>query len=323
LKLRIAVDGFGRIGRALVRELLDKPDISLVLIHDIMTIEMAKYLLKYDSTHGNLTYGIDIKDNCMTINQHTITYGEIEATHDIDIVFVSHGQETNLQSYRDIGVKRVVLSSMPSDDIPVFAVGINHLMYNNQTIFSAGSCTTNALALLLKDLDETFCIQSGHVTSIHSYTTDQNLLDGRYDGEIERSRAAAINMIPVESGVAKNLSKLLPHLENKIIGTGVRVPTENVSMLDISLILMDESSLKKYQDFFISVEKKYAPWLKIDTDNKVSRDYYGDRAVISLSLNKMQYNSATKNLHITAWHDNEVGYVTGMVAMIDTIKQGL
>jgi glyceraldehyde 3-phosphate dehydrogenase len=327
LKLRIAIDGFGRIGRSLFREILDNSEYEVVHISDLMSLEMAHYLLKYDSVHGRLQHKSSFEDNRLFINGLAIEYGPITQNNKIDILFVCHNEYTSIDTllpYQKMGIKRVILSSMPSDDMPVFSMGINHNNYNNETIFSTGSCTTNALGLILQEIDTTFSLQSGNITSIHSYTSDQNILDASYNGsEFQKSRAAAINIIPVNSGVTSNLKKLLPNIAPKLMGHGVRVPTENVSMLDISLILEKENHLNDFKIHFKKMAIKYSPWLKIDLDNKVSRDYIGDKASVSVSLNKLQYNVATKNLHIVAWHDNEIGYVAAMVAMIKKIEEGL
>jgi len=281
--MKIAINGFGRIGRNVVRALLERNDIELVAINDIMPIENAAYLLKHDTIRGEIE-DVEIINGFLKIKDHFVKYST--ASHpkecdfsEADVVIEATGKflnSTDAKEHIKGNVKRVIISAPASDDTPTFVFGVNHKEYKGQEIISNASCTTNCLAPIAKILDEKYGIISGFMTTIHSYTMDQKLLDAPNLRDIRRSRAAASNIIPTFTGAAKAIYKVLPNLKGKLDGRSVRVPVNNVSLMDLTLQLdcnVNANEINELIEFHANTDFKGI--IGIDKEYRVSSDING------------------------------------------------
>ncbi len=315
MALKIAINGFGRIGRAVMRIASTRDDIEVVAINDMADEAMMLHLLKYDSVHGSF----DADFEGITISQESDPKNLDFAASSAELVLECSGlflTHELVKTHIEKGVKKVILSAPTEDKVtPTFVMGVNHEKYNGEAIISNASCTTNCLAPIANILDAAYGIEKGLMTTIHSYTNDQNLLDVKHNRDIRRSRAAAINMIPTTTGAAKALSRVLPQLKGKLDGTSIRVPTPDVSMVDLTLHL----SKKTTQDEVIALfnekaNSEYAGLLLIDKDKRVSQDFVGSSfsAIVAEDLIQVMGEDM---LGIRAWYDNEWGYSNRLLDM--------
>jgi len=322
--MRVAINGFGRIGRNLLRVLANR-DIEVSAINDIMPIDRAYYLAKYDTIRGS--FDIKKEDNFLIVNDKKIKYTSFshpkEIEFDADIVIEATGKflDSNSCSYYLKSAKKVIISAPATDDTPTYVYGINHKNYKNEKIISNASCTTNCLAPIAMILDKHFKIKEGFITTIHSYTMDQKLLDAPNLRDIRRSRAAASNIIPTFTGAAKAIYKVLPNLKNKLDGRSVRVPVNNVSLLDFAVCLEKEVSKEEINEIL----KEYANStlkgiLAIDNEFLVSSDINGrsESSIVAIDLTQTNKNLAK----IFAWYDNEWGYANRLADMCEYIYRG-
>ncbi|NPA11456.1 MAG: type I glyceraldehyde-3-phosphate dehydrogenase [Epsilonproteobacteria bacterium] len=317
--MKIAINGFGRIGRNLLRAAL-KQGVDVVAINDIMPLQNALYLAKFDTIRG----GLDVKaqDNGMICDGKFIRYSTFSHPKecefgDADVVIECSGRFLSSQDVKyhlDKGAKRVIISAPASDDTPTFVLGVNHNEYNGEKIISNASCTTNCLAPIAKVLDTHIGIKSGFITTVHSYTMDQKLLDSPNLRDIRRSRAACSNIIPTFTGAAKAIYKVLPNLKGKLDGRSVRVPVNNVSLLDFAVMFERKSSVEEINSLLINAaENELKGIVAIDNEYKVSSDINGasESAVVAVDLTQCNKELAK----IFAWYDNEWGYANRLVEM--------
>ncbi|WP_199768132.1 MULTISPECIES: type I glyceraldehyde-3-phosphate dehydrogenase [unclassified Helicobacter] len=320
--MKIALNGFGRLGRSITRVISMQSDMELVAINDPSSWEILSYLLEHDSTHGKFSKDVLFQDNELYIDNRKIrTSNETDPQKldfsDADVVIESSGKfllEAELKHHIEKGVKKVILSAPSLDCMPTFVLGINHQDYDNQPIISNASCTTNCLAPICYILDKHFKIQSGNIITIHSYTNDQNLLDSAHRNDKRRSRAAATNIIPTTTGAAKNLYKVLPNLKDKLHGHSLRVPVLDVSMLDLNLNLEKTPSLSTLNDLFLSyAQNELKGILAIDEKYGVSSDFLGNAhsSIIAKDLSFCIQNL----VKIMAWYDNEWGYSNRIIEL--------
>ena len=318
-KVRIGINGFGRIGRGFVRCLAAQKDaFDLVLINDLTDVGTLAHLLKHDSVHGPFPGTVEVKDGQLVINGDTV---KISAQKDpaqipwkdagVDIVIESTGKFVDKEGagkHLAGGAKKVIISAPAKSPDVTLCVGINLEMYKpaEHNIISNASCTTNCLAPLAKVLHENFGIVSGLMTTIHSYTNDQQILDLPHK-DLRRARAAALSMIPTTTGAAKALKEVLPAMAGKLDGLAIRVPTPNVSLVDLVVRLERPADAKTINDTF---RKAAAGPLKgilqVVDEPLVSCDFNGDRHSSSLDA---QLTSVTGDMaKVMAWYDNEMGY---------------
>ena len=329
--LKIAINGFGRIGRSLTRVAAFQEDIEIVAINDITDLDMMLYLLKYDSVHGNLDTKISkIDEKTISINNNKIKIfnkadpKELDfGSLGVDVVFEATGiflTQKEVQHHIDKGVKRVILTAPTKDEItPTFVIGVNEKEYNNQKIISNASCTTNCLAPIAMLLDRYFGIEKGLMTTIHSYTNDQNLLDSKHHGDIRRSRASAINMIPTSTGAAKAVDLVLPQLKGKLHGQSVRVPTPDVSMMDLNLVVSKKTSKDELSAIFQQAsEDELKNILFLDKEKMVSQDILG-LSYSTIVANDLLQVIDGDMIKIMAWYDNEWGYSNRLIEMAQYI----
>lgn len=319
-KIRVAINGFGRIGRLVLRAALEsgRRDIEFVAVNDISPIEQNVYLLQYDSVHGKLPMAVTQKDDYILVgNQKIKCLSERDPAKlpwkqlKIDIVMECTGLFTSADKARvhiDCGAKRVLVSapSVGADKTIVFGVNENKLT-KKDIIVSNASCTTNCLAPVLNILDKKFGIKSGWMTTVHAYTGDQQLLDKNHK-DFRRARAANLSMIPTSTGAAKAIGLVLPKLDGKMDGISVRVPTPDVSLIELVLNMNKKVSVESVNKTFIANQS-----LILDCSEKplVSVDYTHDShsAIVDTSLTKVVDNNV---LHISAWYDNEWGFSNRM-----------
>lgn len=323
MAIKIAINGFGRIGRCVTRIVLNRDDIELVAINDIASIDMMHYLLENDSIHGNFD-GVTIEDNNFLYkNQRIKIFHERDFNKlnfgDVDVVFECSGLflTTDTTSHHlEKGVKKVILSAPTKDSlINTYVLGANEHLYSGEKIISNGSCTTNALAPIAKIIDEHFGIEKGLMSTIHSYTNGQSLIDSALGSDKRRSRAAGINMIPTTTGAAKAISLVLPNLDGKLHGQSVRVPTADVSMVDLTLKVSKKTSANEINALF----REYAQntlrgIIAVDDKFRVSSDFINS-SYSSITASDLTQVIDGDLIKIMSWYDNEWGYSNRLIEM--------
>jgi len=320
--MKIALNGFGRIGRNVVRALLQRDGIELVAINDLMNIELAAYLIKNDTVRG-IFEDVEVLDkDTLKIGEHIVKYSQAETPFECDfseadVVIEATGKFLNSEyakGHLKGNVKKVIISAPATDDTPIYVLGVNHNEYKGESIISNASCTTNALAPIIKILDEKYGVEKGFITTIHSYTMDQKLLDAPNNRDIRRSRAAASNIIPTFTGAAKAIYKVLPNMKGRLDGRSVRVPVNNVSLIDLVVDLNKDvipGEINELIKFHANTDLKGI--LGIDENYLVSSDINGrsESAVVALDLTQVNQNM----LKLFAWYDNEWGYSNRLLDM--------
>ena len=326
MALKVAINGFGRIGRCVARIIANRDDVELVAINDTADRAMTKQLLQYDSVHGTFNHNVEILDGDRLVIGDKIV--QLFSTRDPkELPFAKFGADVVLectgamltqekaQTFIDNGIKKVVMSAPAKDDTPTFVLGVNAHMYKGQAIISNASCTTNCLGPIAKVLDDAFGIQKGLMTTIHAYTNDQNILDVKHSKDLRRARAAAINMIPTTTGAAKAIGLVLPHLQGKLHGQSVRVPTPNVSMVDLNVLISKPTSKDEINALLKEKSKnELAGILAVDESFRVSQDFQTSSfsSVVAADLTQVIDGDMVK---IMAWYDNEWGYSVRLVDM--------
>jgi len=325
MALKIAINGFGRIGRSVARIIAKRNDVELVAVNDTASADMIEYLSKFDSVHGTFDKNIKIEDGYLNIGNEKAKLFSDREPKNLD--FSKYGAEVVLectgvfltkdkaQVHIDNGIKKVIFSAPAKDDTPTFVLGVNADKYDNQNIISNASCTTNCLGPIAKIIDDNFTIVKGLMTTIHSYTNDQSILDVKHSKDKRRARAAAVNMIPTTTGAAKAIGLVLPHLKGKLHGQSVRVPTPNVSMVDLNVILKKGTSKDEINNIFREyANSKLKNILAVDEEYRVSQDFQGDAnsSIVALDLTQVIENDMLK---VMSWYDNEWGYSNRLVEM--------
>ena len=326
MALKIAINGFGRIGRCVARITATRSDVEIVAINDMASMDMMLYLLKNDSVHGTFKGNVEQIDNeNISINGKKIrvfsdrdpknlNFAECGA----DVVLECTGvflSQKDAQIHIDKGIKKVLFSAPAKDDTPTFVIGVNEHLYAGQKIVSNASCTTNCLGPIAKVLDDAFGIQKGLMTTIHSYTNDQNILDVKHSKDKRRARAGAINMIPTTTGAAKAIGLVLPQLKGKLHGQSVRVPTPNVSMVDLNVIVKRKTTIEEVTAVFNkAAEGSFSGIILMDKEMRVSQDFVGCEysSIVAEDLTQVIEGDMVK---IMAWYDNEWGYSTRLIDM--------
>lgn len=324
--MKIAINGFGRIGRPSLKIAFEKEGIEVAAINDLTDIKTAVHLLKYDSSFGRYDHEViaDEKNSEIIIDGTRIKYlsekdpeklpwGELG----VDVVLECTGVfETKEDAGKHIkaGTKKVVLSAPAKDDTPVYLLGVNEKEYQGEDVISNGSCTTNCLAPMIKVLDENFGVEKGFMTTTHSYTNDQRVLDLPHN-DLRRARAAALSIIPTTTGAAKTVGKVLKQLSGKLDGIALRVPTPVVSITDFVCTLKKEASkeeiIKAFKDSASNI-------LGVTEEPLVSMDFKGDphSTIVDLPLTMAQGNLAK----VVGWYDNEWGYSNRLVEMAEYVS---
>ncbi|MCR9265831.1 MAG: type I glyceraldehyde-3-phosphate dehydrogenase [Flavobacteriaceae bacterium] len=326
-KLKIGINGFGRIGRLVFRATVKRDNVDVVAINDLLDVEHLAYLLEYDSVHGRFDGTIEIKDGNLIVDGKTI---RITAERDpknlkwdevgADVVAECTGIFTTLETAQyhiDGGAKKVVISA-PSKDAPMFVMGVNHQdVKASDTIISNASCTTNCLAPLAKVLDDEFGIEEGLMTTVHATTATQMTVDGPSRKDYRGGRSALLNIIPAATGAAKAVTKVIPALEGKLTGMAFRVPTADVSVVDLTVRLEKETSYEEIKKAFKkAADGELAGILGYTDEAVVSQDFVGDtRTSIFDAGAGIELNS--KFFKVVSWYDNETGYSNKLVDLAE------
>ncbi|MDX9967145.1 MAG: type I glyceraldehyde-3-phosphate dehydrogenase [Sulfuricurvum sp.] len=324
MALKVAINGTGRIGIIVAKIIAERSDIELVALNTTAKPDMLEYLLKFDSVHR----GIDAK----VIDDQTIQIGgkNVRMFNDRNIDNVDFGsagaevviectgkfldQESCAKHLKN-GVKKVIMSAPAKDDSPTYVFGVNSDQYKGEAIISNASCTTNCLGPITKVLDDAFGIENGLMTTIHSYTNDQNILDVKHSKDPRRARAAAMNMIPTSTGAAKAIGKVMPHLQGKLNGYAMRVPTPDVSVVDLTVNLKKEVTKEEvHAAFNAAAQGAFKGLIEIDNDKRVSSDFIGS-TYSSTYVPDMTSVVDGNTVKVLAWYDNEWGYSSRLVDM--------
>ena len=325
-KIKIAINGFGRIGRNVFRLLLNHPSIEVVAINDIADTKTMAHLLKYDSIHGILKEEIHVTDTGISVaNSNILFFHEKEIQNlnwknlDIDFVIESTGKFKTFETVNQhilAGAKKVILSVPPEDEtIKTVVLGVNEAILNgNEKIVSNASCTTNNAAPMLKVLQELCEIEQAYITTVHSYTTDQSLHDQPHK-DLRRARGAAQSIVPTTTGAAKALTKIFPELDGKIGGCGIRVPVPDGSLTDITLNVKKEVSIEEInQAFKKASETNLKGILAYTEDPIVSVDILGNTN--SCLFDAQLTSVIDKMVKVVGWYDNEIGYSSRIIDLI-------
>jgi glyceraldehyde 3-phosphate dehydrogenase len=333
-KIKVGINGFGRIGRLAFRASIQRNDMEVVAINDIIDVEYMAYMLRYDTIHGQFKGSVEVKDGKLVVNGHSIRvtaekdpanlkWDEVGADYVIEStgLFLS---KDKAEAHLKAGAKKVVMSAPSKDDTPMFVMGVNHNTYQKEmNMVSCASCTTNCLAPVTKVLHDTFGIVEGLMTTVHSTTATQKTVDGPSLKDWRGGRAASGNIIPSSTGAAKAVTKVIPALKGKLTGMSFRVPTLNVSVVDLTCRLEKATT---YEDICAAMKKAADGELKgilgYTQDEVVSSDFIGD-ARTSIFDSKAGIMLNPNFVKIIAWYDNEWGYsckLLDMIAHMDTVK---
>lgn len=322
---RIAINGFGRIGRNVLRALHEsgRTDLEVVAINDLSSTENLAHLLKYDSVHGRFPGAVSVTENSLDIGAGPIEVTAIRdlndqnwADNDVDIVMECTGIFTARDAaakHLDAGAKRVLISAPGKDADKTIVYGVNHeTITDEDRVVSNGSCTTNALAPLAKVLNDAFGIESGFMTTVHSYTGDQPTLDGVHRKDFNRGRAAAISMIPTSTGAAKAIGLVMPELDGKLDGKAIRVPTPNVSCVDLVVNTVKGANVDAVNNAFRNAAASMPGVLQITDDLTVSVDFNHDPHSSTLVTSETMAPSSNM-VRVLSWYDNEWGFSCRML----------
>ena len=329
-KIKIGINGFGRIGRMVFRASLNRDDVQVVGINDLLDVEHLAYLLKYDSVHGTCNANVEISNGHLVVDGNKI---RISAERDpkqigwnsigVDVALECTGIFTSLekaQSHIDGGAKKVVISA-PSPDAPMFVMGVNHKeVKTDQTIVSNASCTTNCLAPLAKVLNDKFGIAEALMTTVHATTATQFTVDGPSKKDYRGGRSALVNIMPASTGAAKAVTKVIPSLVGKITGMAFRVPTANVSVVDLTVKLNSKTSYSEVMnELKRASENELKGILGFTEDLVVSQDFIGDERTSIVDANAgIQLNDTF--FKIISWYDNEAGYSNKLIDLASHVN---
>ncbi|EAI5466444.1 TPA: type I glyceraldehyde-3-phosphate dehydrogenase [Campylobacter lari] len=324
MAVKVAINGFGRIGRCVARIIMKRDDIELVAINDTTDIELTKYLFKYDTVHGVYDGSVENDGDDLIIDNKKIKVLKSRNVADLD--FAKYGAQIVLectgahltmekcQGFLDHGVQKVIMSAPAKDKTPTYVLGVNAHEYKGENIISNASCTTNCLGPICRVLQDNFGIEKGLMTTIHAYTNGQSIIDAKARDK-RRSRAAAQNIIPTSTGAAKAMKLVMPELDGKLHGQSMRVPVADVSTVDLTATLKKKVSKEEINEAF---RKAAASNLKgillVDDEERVSSDFitcsYG--AIVASDLTQVICDDFVK---VVAWYDNEWGYSSRLVDM--------
>jgi glyceraldehyde 3-phosphate dehydrogenase len=327
--MKVAINGFGRIGRLVLKCLLAKDGVEVIAINDLTDVETLAHLLRYDSVHGKFPGTVEQDRKKLIVNGQRITVLSEKVPSSlpwdnlgIDVVIECTGQfrkREGASKHLEAGARKVVISAPGSADIPMIVLGVNdEKLKENHDILSNASCTTNCLAPLAKILDDAFGIEKGYMTTIHSYTSDQRLQDAPHK-DLRRARAASLSMIPTTTGAAKAVGKVIPHLEGKLDGCAVRVPTPDGSMTDLTVVLKRDTTAEEVNEAVRkAAEGELKGYVEYCTDPIVSVDIIGNT---HSCIFDSEMTSANGNLvKVMAWYDNEMGYAQRLADLVTKLS---
>ena len=330
MKVRIAINGFGRIGRVFLRSVLKHPSIEVVAINDLSSSETMSHLFKYDSVHRTFEGKVSYTSDSIVVDDNPIYYSSISEPEKlpwknlkVDIVLECTGNFKTMKlvsKHLKAGANKVILSAPPIDsDIKTIVMGVNDdLIDGTEQILSNASCTTNSAAPMIQLINNHFGIESAYITTIHSYTTDQRLHDSPHN-DLRRARAGATSIVPTTTGAAKAITKIFPDLADKMGGCGIRVPVPDGSLTDITCIIKENTSVAEINELF----KKAASGslngiLSFIEEPIVSVDVLGNKH--SCVFDSKLTSVIGKMVKVVGWYDNEVGYSNRLVDLVAKIS---
>ncbi|WP_220718012.1 type I glyceraldehyde-3-phosphate dehydrogenase [Agarivorans litoreus] len=331
MTIKVGINGFGRIGRFVFRASVERSDIEVVGINDLIDVEYMAYMLKYDSTHGRFNGSVEVVDGNLVVNGNVVRvtaernpedlkWGEIG----VDVVAEATGiflTDETARKHITAGAKKVVLTGPSKDATPMFVMGVNQESYAGQDIVSNASCTTNCLAPIAKVLNDKWGIESGLMTTVHATTATQKTVDGPSAKDWRGGRGASQNIIPSSTGAAKAVGVVLPELNGKLTGMAFRVPTANVSVVDLTVNLKEAAS---YEEICAAMkaasEGEMAGVLGYTEDQVVSQDFIGETQT-SVFDAKAGVALTDKFVKVVSWYDNEIGYSNKVLDLIAHISK--
>ncbi|WP_321997115.1 type I glyceraldehyde-3-phosphate dehydrogenase [Draconibacterium orientale] len=332
--IKIGINGFGRIGRFVFRQAVAKGTVQVVAINDLIDVDYMAYMLKYDSTHGRFNGTVEVKDGALVVNGNVvrvtaernpadINWGAVGAEYVVESTGLFLTKES-AQGHIDAGAKKVVMSAPSKDDTPMFVMGVNNKSYSNDMTFvSNASCTTNCLAPIAKVLNDNFGIVDGLMTTVHATTATQKTVDGPSMKDWRGGRGAGQNIIPSSTGAAKAVGKVIPELNGKLTGMAFRVPTPDVSVVDLTVNLAKGAS---YAEICAAMKAASEGELKgilgYTEDQVVSNDFIGETQT-SVFDAKAGIALTDTFVKVVSWYDNEMGYsakVCELIEYMDSVK---
>ncbi|TWX71702.1 type I glyceraldehyde-3-phosphate dehydrogenase [Colwellia demingiae] len=331
MKIKVGINGFGRIGRFVFRAAVERNDIEVVGINDLMDIEYMAYMLKYDSTHGRFKGTVDVVDGKLIVNgNHVRVTAERNPENlkwndiDVDVVVEATGlflTDETARKHITAGAKQVVLSAPSKDDTPMFVCGVNLNEYKGQEIVSNASCTTNCLAPIAKVLNDNWGIQDGLMTTVHATTATQKTVDSPSTKDWRGGRGAGQNIIPSTTGAAKAVGKVIPALNGKLTGMAFRVPTPDVSVVDLTVNLIKPATYAEIcQAMSAAAEGELKGILGYTEDAVVSNDFIGETCT-SVFDAKAGIALTDTFVKVVSWYDNEIGYSNKVLDLVAFISQ--
>jgi len=331
MTIRVGINGFGRIGRFVFRAACERNDIEVVGINDLIDVEYMAYMLKYDSTHGRFNGTVEIKDGQLVVNGKTIRvtserdpadlkWGDIN----VDVVVEGTGlflTDEKARKHIEAGAKKVVMTGPSKDATPMFVMGVNEKTYKGEDIVSNASCTTNCLAPIAKVLNDTWGIESGLMTTVHATTATQKTVDGPSMKDWRGGRGASQNIIPSSTGAAKAVGVVIPELNGKLTGMSFRVPTPNVSVVDLTVNLKNPAT---YAEICAKMkemaEGELNGILGYTEDAVVSTDFLGETCTSVFDADAGI--ALTDNfVKVVSWYDNEIGYSNKVLDLVEHISK--
>ena len=326
-KIKIGINGFGRIGRLVFRAAMAKDNVEVVGINDLISVEYMAYMLRYDTMHGQFKGTIEVKDGNLVVNGQSIRvtaekdpanlkWNEVGAEYVVESTGLFLTQE-KAEAHIKAGAKRVVMSAPSKDDTPMFVMGVNNDTYKGEAIISNASCTTNCLAPIAKVLNDKFGMVEGLMTTVHSTTATQKTVDGPSMKDWRGGRAASGNIIPSSTGAAKAVGKVIPSLNGKLTGMSLRVPTLDVSVVDLTCTLAKDAT---YDEICAAMKAASEGELKgilgYTEDAVVSSDFLGDPRT-SIFDAKAGIQLSPRFVKVVSWYDNEWGYSNKVLELIE------
>ncbi len=334
MAIKIGINGFGRIGRFVFRQAVAKGTVEVVAINDLIDVDYMAYMLKYDSTHGRFDGTVEVKDGQLVVNGKKIrvtaernpadiNWGAVDAEYVVESTGLFL-EKSKAQGHIDAGAKKVILSAPSKDDTPMFVMGVNHTSYTNDMDFvSNASCTTNCLAPIAKVLNDNWGIAEGLMTTVHATTATQKTVDAPSVKDWRGGRGAGQNIIPSSTGAAKAVGKVIPELNGKLTGMAFRVPTPDVSVVDLTCRLAKPA---KYSEICAAMKAASEGPLKgilgYTEDAVVSNDFIGDTRTSIFDADAGIQLSDTF-VKVVSWYDNEIGYsakVCELIEYMDSVK---
>ena len=332
-KIKVGINGFGRIGRLVFRAAMAKDNVEIVGINDLISVDYMAYMLRYDTMHGQFKGSIEVKDGALVVNGHSIRvtaekdpanlkWNEVGAEYVVESTGLFLTKE-KAEAHIKAGAKRVVMSAPSKDDTPMFVMGVNNKTYAGQTIVSNASCTTNCLAPIAKVINDKFGMVEGLMTTVHSTTATQKTVDCPSMKDWRGGRAASGNIIPSSTGAAKAVGKVIPALNGKLTGMSLRVPTLDVSVVDLTCTLAKDVTYDEIcQAMKEASEGELKGILGYTEDAVVSSDFLGDPRT-SIFDAKAGIQLSPRFVKVVSWYDNEWGYsnkVLELIEYMNTVK---